>query len=139
MEKIMTKQEFWKLKTPKYIRIWVLLGAVLCYVTAALTLVVAVSIGWAFLLDACIALTLGLGIQVKKSRICSVMIMAYYIGSKLLQYKVGFNGMNLAAIAMVVLFLIAYALCIYGTFQYQKLWKQYQDSLTAVSNETTAE
>lgn len=56
-------------------------AAILCYICAAVTAVVAIMFAPVMLIDAAVVLVLGLLIHLKQSRVCSVILLVYGVAS----------------------------------------------------------
>ena len=70
-----TKGEYYRNQAPDKMRRSILGSAILCYISAAVTAVFAVLANPFMFVDA--AIVLGLGIHLKQSRVCSVILLIY--------------------------------------------------------------
>lgn len=114
----MTKSEFFNIEAPKKIRSGVKSSAILCYVCAGITALAGLLLLKAplMLIDAVIVLVLGLGIHLKQSRVCAVIVLAYSLISCLVSLiSVGQLGGWLLILAGV-----------YAVMNTFKLEKEYQ-------------
>lgn len=75
----MTKKEFFRVEATEKVRKGVKSSAILCYVCAVITALAGLLLLKAplMLIDAVIVLLLGLGIHVKQSRVCAVVVLVY--------------------------------------------------------------
>lgn len=127
----MNKQAFWISEVPANVKTGIRMGGICSLISGALTLLVAILQSPLLLLDVAICVGLGLGILLGKSRVCAIICMAYYAFSKLIQLTGNadilgtFANLNIASFGMIALFLFSYGYAIYGTFQYQRLYKDY--------------
>ena len=119
----MTKSEFWKNAVPKNVKGQVVTAAVFAYISAAMTLVLGFLTGnFLVLIDVLLVLGLGLGVHLAKSRVCAIILAAYFVLNKVLQWLGGeFSGLYMA-----VIFIIGFVMGVVGTFAFQKQWKEYQ-------------
>lgn len=123
MQEKMTRKEFWKKGLPGKTRGEIMTGAVFAYISAAVTAVVAMVLSPLMLIDAVISLGLGLGIHLARSRVCGIVLSGYFILSKIMMIVDG-TAKSIGALGIVMI--VAFVTATIGTFQYQKLWKQYQ-------------
>ena len=70
------------------------------------------------LLDAALIFGLAFGIY-RKNRVCAVIMLVYFIGSKILMLMEGY-GSNAMAIGLGLLFLFFYTRGVIGTFSYHR-------------------
>lgn len=91
----MTKSEFWKNAVPKNVKGQVVTAAVFAYISAAMTLVLGFLTGnFLVLIDVLLVLGLGLGVHLAKSRVCAIILAAYFVLNKVLQWLGGeFSGL----------------------------------------------
>ena len=141
----MTKSEFWKNAVPKNVKGQVVTAAVFAYISAAMTLVLGFLTGnflvlidvllvlgfltgnFLVLIDVLLVLGLGLGVHLAKSRVCAIILAAYFVLNKVLQWLGGeFSGLYMA-----VIFIIGFVMGVVGTFAFQKQWKEYQAGYNA--------
>ena len=117
-----TKKEFLNLADNVKLKKNLRGAAIICYVCAALTLVAGLFImdtGMLVLLDVAILVILGLGIQLKQSKVCAVLLTLYAAASMIITYvQTGKLTGYLVLLAGI------YALS--STFQLDKQWKAYQ-------------
>ena len=123
-----TKREY--LKLPENIRLKknIRLSAWICYICAALTLVVGLFVsdaGLACLLDVAILVVLGIGIHVYQSRACAVILSAYALLNVI--YTLATTGKFSGYIMILA---AVYALM--STFTLEKQWKAYQQESDVV-------
>lgn len=76
-----SKSEFCRNYAPDKMRKNIKVSAILCYVSAVVTAVLAVLFNPLMFLDVIIVLVLGLLIHLKQSRVCAVLLLAYGIFS----------------------------------------------------------
>ena len=114
-----TLKEFAKLPENKTARAQIITAAVFCFISTAVTAIVALMGTPLMLLDAAILLGLGLWLILSKSRVSAVVLMAYaaYNTVFFLIQQGTFSGW---------LLLLAGVLAIAGTFKLAKNWKAYQ-------------
>ncbi|MCR5635978.1 MAG: hypothetical protein K6F76_02200 [Clostridiales bacterium] len=121
LPKATTKQEFLKLDENKKIRRELNTSAVICYVCAGITLMLMfVFLGNVYsLIDVALLIGLGLGIHIKQSKVCAIVLCSYAAVNVLYSLIVlrAFGG---------YLILIAGIYSIIYTFKLDKLWKRYQ-------------
>jgi hypothetical protein len=122
MNQLMDKKEFWNTAVSLKIKSGIKNAAGAAYLSAAITFVFAFFISRYMIVDAVLALSLGLGIQFKKSRVCACVLIVYYVISRISLLGSGFSATNLI---MTFAFFLFYMNGIKATFQYQKLWKLY--------------
>lgn len=124
----MTKSEFWKNAVPKNVKGQVVTAAVFAYISAAMTIILGVLSGnFLVIIDVLLVLGLGLGVHLAKSRACAIILAAYFLLNKILQWVGGeFSGLYMA-----VIFIIGFVMGIVGTFAFQKQWKEYQAGYNA--------
>lgn len=122
IEPTLTRQDFWKSHTPLPIRRRIQAGGVCGYLSAATTLAAALLYNPLLLVDALLMVGLALGTHLKKSRKCSTILFAYFLFSKIAQFM---QGGGFGGTAAVVL-LIAFGSAAHATYQFQSLWKSYQ-------------
>ena len=118
--KVQTLKEFASLKENKTAKSYITAGAILSYVTAAVSAVAAVAGGNLFILvDVALVLGLGLGVHLGRSRVCAVLLGVYGLYNTIftLITQHTFGGW---------LLLLAAVFAIMGTFKLQKDWKAYQ-------------
>lgn len=72
-----SKSEFFRSFAPDKMRKNIRASAILCYVSAAITAVLAVMFNPFMFLDVIIVLALGLLIHLRQSRVCAVLLLAY--------------------------------------------------------------
>ena len=108
------KKQFWQnnvsAKTKQYINLG---GGVAC-VTGVMTIIFALALNPLMWLDAILTLGLAIGILVKKNRICAVVMLVYFIISKLMQLGM----MSVWSFMTAAAFITLYILGVIGTFQY---------------------
>ena len=124
MNEKMSKKEFWKKGLPAKTRGEIVTGAVFAYISAAITAVVAVLFLPLSLIDAALTLGLGLGLHLARSRVCGIVLSVYFIWSKIVMVA---NGSAKSIGWMGIVMIVAFVTATVGAFQYQKLWKQYQN------------
>lgn len=76
-----TRAEYWKDHASDKVRKTIWGSAILCYISAAVTAVFAVLASPLMFLDAAVVLALGLGIHLKRSRVCAVLLLVYALFS----------------------------------------------------------
>lgn len=76
-----TKSEFCKTYALDATRKNIRASAILCYISAVVTGVLAILVNPLSLIDAAVLLVMGLVIQLKQSRVCAVILLAYSIFS----------------------------------------------------------
>ena len=119
--RVSTKKEFLNLPENKKVKSEISGAAIICYVCAAITLIVGI-LNNAFpliLLDVAIVLGTALGIHLAQSRVCSIVLLAYAIFSTVL---VLVQTGRLTGYLVI----IAGVCAVIYTFKAEKLWKQYQ-------------
>lgn len=79
--KEISKREYCKNYAPDKLRKNIVGSAIVCYISAALTGALGVLFNPMMLVDAAIVLLLGLGIHLKQSRACSVILLVYGVFS----------------------------------------------------------
>lgn len=77
------------------------------------------------LIDAALIFGLAFGIY-RKSRVCALIMLIYFVGSKILMLMDGYAS-NLFGIALALAFLYWYTKGVIGTFAYHKLIKNLRD------------
>lgn len=118
-----TPQDFWKTKTPAFVRFCVLAGGIAAVVVGLVTIL---SLGFVGLLDGLFTIALGYGILARKSRACAVVMSLYYALNQLLLRIVPI-GVQAAPGAMVLTYILlgCMVLSIYGTFTFRSLYDEY--------------
>ena len=113
----LTKQEFLKLPENKALKKQLNMSAVICYIFAGLTVLAAI-IGGSYLslIDAAILLGMGLGVHLKQSRVCAIILLAYAV------FDVIVLSISSGRITGVPVFL-AGAYAVISTFRLDKAWK----------------
>ncbi len=118
-QKATTKKEFLdfpeNLKMKKEIRG----AAIVCYVCAGLTLIVSILANPFGILDAVLALVLGLLIHLKQSRVAAIILLVYAVLSSLL-------GIILSGSFGGWLVIVAGIFAVIYTFRIEKAWQEYQ-------------
>lgn len=117
---IMDKKQFWAVIVPTNIKNQINTAAILAFITAAMTVVLAIMLSPLYFIDAILVLGLGLGILFAKSRVCATILLVYFVLSKILMI----SGMNAGSIVVAIAFIIGYGMGVYGTFSYHKLRKE---------------
>lgn len=133
------KKEFWlnhaSAKTRQYIS---LSGGAAC-VTGIMTVLFALAIDPWMWLDAVLTIGLAFGILVQKSRICAVVMLVYFIFSKLLQLGM----MTVWSFLTAAVFIGLYIVGVIGTFQYHDQLLLYEkeqaEALTRTETKTPPE
>lgn len=114
-----SKAEFCRNHAPDKMRKNIRGCAILCYISAVVTGVFAVLTNPFMFIDAAVVLGLGLGIHLKQSRVCSIILLAYGIFSCItLLLSTGRLGSWLIILAGV--FAVIY------TFQLEKEYRAFQ-------------
>ena len=126
----MTKDELLQKPENKSLNNFILAGAIMCYVSSAITLIFALTnSGFPknIILDAALVLALGLFIHIKKSLPASIVLLVYGI-------------LNVAVLILVYhrfggwLILLAGALATYGTFKLNDVYKKSQSNAAQFYN-----
>ena len=117
-----TKAEYLELPENAKLKKDIRSSAIICYVCAGLTAVLGMTVlkmGAGVLLDAAILLGLGLGIHLKQSKVCAIVLLVYsLISCVLTTISTGrFSG---------YLIVIAGVYAVIYTFRLDKQWKEYQ-------------
>ncbi len=119
--KAATKQEFLKLPENKKMKNEILTAAIISYVCAGMT--AAVMMGMQgnpiSIIDVLLLVGLGLGIQLKQSRVCAILLCVDGLISVVVSVLAGGTPSG-------YLILIAGIFAIVYTFKLDKAWKQYQ-------------
>ena len=125
----MTKEEkkiFWQHQVPAKVRQNIYLGfGVACFSTAV-TIIYALLINPFMWLDVVLNGALALGIGLGKSRVCAVVMLVYFIISKLLMLEV----MTASSLVMAAGMVILYACAVQGTSAYHRLLEEHLNSGT---------
>lgn len=125
------KQAFWQNEVPAQTRQYINLAGGAACVTGAMTAIMALLLNPLAWLDAILSLGLAFGILSKKSRACALVMLVYYIISKLIQL---FSmGMGIGAMVTAICFSALYALGVVGTYRYQNQLRAYEQTLVANS------
>ena len=119
------KKQYWDMHVPQNIKMQVNCGAIAAYISAGLTLLLAVAYNPASFLDFFLILGMGLGVHLAKSRACAIIIMANHTISRLLQFGTGVQT-NVFGIFIMILFFVLYGMGIKGTFEFQRMWDEHQ-------------
>lgn len=120
----MTAAEYWKCRTPMWIKVFVIGGGAVCFLMGLMTLV---TVGFLGSLDAILMLGLGYGIVWRRSRACAVAAAAYYAVNQLLIRLLPFPVEQSAAASAIVYVLIGLlVLSIYGTFTFRSQFDEYR-------------
>ena len=114
-----SKSEFCRNHAPDKVRKNIRASAILCYVSAVVTGVLAVLISPTMLLDAAIVLVLGLLIHLKQSRVCAVLLLAYGIFSCIVVF------LSTGRITGWLIILAGVFAVIY-TFQLEKVYREFR-------------
>lgn len=118
----MTKKEFLKHPNLKKCSSSIKSSAIILYVCGALSLVLGIIAGnFMVIIDIAIVVGLGLGIQLAQSRVCALLILAYSVFNTI--YMIVSTGR-----AGGYLILLAAIYAVIATFQFQKAWKNYQQT-----------
>lgn len=119
--KAASKEEFLKLPENEKLRKSFKTNGILCYVFAGLTLLVNVVMGqnYYILLDVAILVALGLGIQVKHSKVCAFLLLAYGLFNVIM-------GLISSGSPTGYLILLVGGHAVYSALSLDKAWKQYQ-------------
>ncbi|MBR4691563.1 MAG: zinc-ribbon domain-containing protein [Oscillospiraceae bacterium] len=115
-----TVREFLKLPENQSLRRRINAAAIICYFSAVVSLIMALLAGQtSMIVDVLIVLVLGLVIQLRQSRVCSVILLLYAIGNSIYFLAVThrFSGW---------LMLVAGISAAAATFKLNRLWKSYQ-------------
>ncbi len=117
-----TKKEFLALPENGKLKKEIRSNAIICYVCAGISLVLALFVLKSpyMLIDVAILLGLGLGIHLAQSRVCAVMLCVYAV----INTGIGFleNGKFSG-----YLVLLAGIYSVISTFKIEKQWKEYQN------------
>ena len=123
-QKVATKKDFLKLPVNKKMRSELISDAVICYIAAALSLLI-----WLFLakdplllVSALLLLGLGLGIHLTQSKVCAVILCTYAVVNTI--YGLAQNGKFSG-----YLLLIAGIYSVITTFKVDKAWNEYQQMI----------
>ena len=120
----LTKKEFLELPENIKLKKNIRSSAIICYVAALLSGVVGFLVldtGAFILLDVAILVGLGLGVHLKQSKVCSVLLLVYAVASCILNLIS--NGQ-----ASGWLIILAGVYAVGATFKLDKQWKAYQQS-----------
>ena len=113
-----SKADFCRNYAPDKMRRNIMASAILCYVSAAITAVVAILFNPFMFLDVIIVLVLGLLIHLKQSRVCAVLLLAYSL----------FNCIvTLVSTGQIGgwLIILAGAFAVFYTFQLEKAYQEF--------------
>ena len=116
------QQIFWLTQTPETVKNKIKAGVVCAYLSALATSMGAIYYNPMLWLDALLMLSLALGTHLGKSRVCAVVLTAYFLFSKLTQFLGGGGFGGITAVVLTVAFVGAAI----GTFQFQALWQAEQ-------------
>ena len=118
---VSTKKEFLQLPENSRLKKELNSDAIVCYICAALTVILGVFVLKSpyFLIDVIIVLGMGLGIHLKQSKVCAVILCIYAVINTIL------GLINNGKISGYLL-LIAGIYSVISTFKLDKQWKQYQ-------------
>lgn len=123
MPAVSTKQEYLALPENKKMRREITGSAILCYISAAVTLIVVVFMAQQYtsLIDVAIVLGLGLAIHLRQNKICAIVLLVYAIINTVIVFSTSgqFGGW---------LLLIAGIFAIIYTFKLDKEWKTYRQT-----------
>lgn len=123
----LTPKEFLGLPENKRLKNNLLTSAILCYVIAGINLAIllfasrVLNLSILTLIDVVLLLGLGLGIQLRQSRVCAVVLLAYSILGVIITY------INTGKFGGYIILLAG----IYGvasTFLFHKAWKEYRSA-----------
>lgn len=116
-----SKAEFCRSYAPDQIRRNIISSAILCYVSAAVTAVLAIMYDPFMFVDVVIVLALGLLIHLKQSRVCAVLLLAYSLFNcvVMLQSTGRLGGW---------LIILAGAFAVFYTFQLEKAYRDFLGS-----------
>lgn len=117
-----TKKEFLELPQNSKIKKELRSNAIICYVCAGISLALALFVlkQPTILIDVVLVLGLALGIHLKQSRVCAVLLCAYAVVNAIFGYVQ--NGK-----VSGYLILLAGIYSVITTFKIDKLWKSYRD------------
>lgn len=137
----MTPDEFWKTRTPRLQKFFVLGGAFVCFFMGLMTFV---ALGVLGLLDGLLMMGFGFGIAFRRSRACAVLAAAFYAVSqlfgRLLQNAVGWGyAPETGAVIVTYIYLTFLVLSIYGTFRWQQSYREFSEALSAPEDDITSE
>ncbi len=128
--RVNTKKEFLNLPANAKLKKELSAAAIICYICAGLTLLLSFALGsqvegpvdyTSTIISVAIILGLGLGIHLKQSRLCAVLLLIVSIGSTVITFiqTQQFGGW---------LVIVAGVIAVIYTFQLEKKWKEYQSS-----------
>ncbi len=98
------KKRFWQTEVNAQTRQYIYLGGGAACVTGAMTVIFALLLNPFMWLDAILTIGLAVGILVGKSRACAVVMLVYFIVSKLMQLGAMTAGSLLVAVCFIVLY-----------------------------------
>lgn len=133
----MTPDEYWKTRTSRWQKFFVLGGAFVCFFMGLMTLV---ALGLLGIMDALLMIGFGFGIALRRSRACAVLAAAFYAVSqlfgRLLQNAVGWGyAPETGALVVSYIYLSFLVLSIYGTFSWQQAYRDYMEKKDKISLE----
>lgn len=117
-----TRNEFYRSYASNKVRKNIKSSAILCYVCAAITAIVGLALlqNPMVLVDVAIVLVLGLGIHLKQSRVCAILLLAYSVLSCLLTI-ISYGK------ASGWLIILAGVYAVMNTFALEKEYRAYQN------------
>lgn len=118
-----TKKEFLQMPENQSLRKQIRTAAIICYVCAGITLLVAIFAGSALsIIDVVILVGLGLGIHLAQSKVCAIVLAVYAVANVIITLVV--NG----SLGGWLIILAAVYACI-ATFKLDKAWNAYRNGM----------
>ena len=124
------KKRFWQTEVNAQTRQYIYLGGGAACVTGAMTVIFALLLNPFMWLDAILTIGLAVGILVGKSRACAVVMLVYFIVSKLMQL----GAMTAGSLLVAVCFFVLYVFGTIGTFRYHEQLVAYENEQAATAS-----
>lgn len=129
---LMTKKEFYKNCVPDNVKKQIGSATVAGYLSATVTFIAAFIMSMSLIIDAVFVFGLTTLVTTLKSRVAAIILFVYFLVSKIISIgmivKMGGTATP-AGIPMAAAILVGLFSGIIGTFKYQKLWKDYNNSM----------
>ena len=118
--RVTTRDEFLALPENQHFKKEIRSAAIICYISVAATVALAFLDNKFILIDAAIMLAIALGIHLRQSRVCAVLLLVYALINTVMRLvQTGrFGG---------YLILLAGVYAVISTFKLEKQWKEYRN------------
>ncbi len=119
----MDKKGFWEAHVPQKTKTYISWGVMAGFIYTVVIFMSMLEVVLAFI-PALIILGLTLGILLGRSRVCAVVLLAYYVLAETVAAY--FIAMGIIEWLMVIVFSACYVCGMLGTFEFQRYWRDYQ-------------